>query len=185
MGRRREGKIIYETDLSTVEVAPQTAAWIFVPQLFQEWAEGIGQPPPGGAEAFDAGISPKGEAGMKTAASQGLPRERRLRRTGEFARLRQQGRRLVCGCLIVNWQPAPEGNPSRLGVVTSRALGSAVVRSRGRRLMREVWRRHQGDLRHPVSMVLVARPSLAGKTFGQVEADFLQALRLARLLKEM
>lgn len=122
---------------------------------------------------------------MMTAASQGLPRERRLRRTGEFARLRQQGRRLVCGCLIVNWQLAPEGNPSRLGVVTSRALGSAVVRSRGRRLMREVWRRHQGDLLQPVSMVLVARPSLAGKTFGQVEADFLQALRLARLLKEM
>lgn len=122
---------------------------------------------------------------MRAAASHGLPRERRLRRTGEFARLRQEGRRLVCGCLIVNWQPAPQGAPSRLGVVTSRALGSAVVRNRGRRLMREVWRRHQGELRYPVQMVLVARPSLAGKSFGQVEADFLQALRLARLLKEL
>ncbi|WCJ59421.1 ribonuclease P protein component [Fontisphaera persica] len=122
---------------------------------------------------------------MKPAASQGLPRERRLRRSGEFGRLRREGRRLVVGCLIMNWQPAPEGAGSRLGVVTSRALGSAVVRSRGRRLMREVWRRHQNALRQPVNMVLVARPSLAAKSFGQVEADFLQALRLARLLKDL
>lgn len=122
---------------------------------------------------------------MTAAASQGLPRERRLLRPGEFARLRQEGRRLVCGCLIVNWQPVPEGAASRLGVVTSRALGSAVVRNRGRRLMREVWRRHQAGLRQAVNMVLVARPSLAAKTFQEVEADFLQALRLARLLKDL
>lgn len=122
---------------------------------------------------------------MVPAASQGLPRERRLRRSGEFARLRREGRRLVLGSLIMNWQPAPEGAPSRLGVVTSRALGSAVVRNRGRRLMREVWRRHQHALRQPVNMVLVARPSLAAQSYGQVEADFLQALRLARLLKEL
>lgn len=122
---------------------------------------------------------------MGPAASQGLPRERRLRRTGEFARLRQEGRRLVYGCLILNWQPAPEGASSRLGVVTSRALGSAVVRNRGRRLMREVWRRHQQELRLAVDMVLVARPSLARKSFGQVEADFLQALRQARLIKDL
>lgn len=121
---------------------------------------------------------------MNAAAPYGLPRARRIKQTRDFAQLRATGRRVVCGCLIMNWQPLAAGEVSRLGVITSRKVGGAVQRNHGRRLLREVWRRHQLEFNQPVDMVLVARPSLAHKQFAQVEADYCQALRLGRLRKD-
>ena len=63
-------------------------------------------------------------------------RDRRLRAAGDFARLKTDGRRLAQGCLVLNWLLiAPDAN-SRLGVITSRKVGPAVVRNRARRLLR-------------------------------------------------
>jgi ribonuclease P protein component len=56
------------------------------------------------------------------------------------------------------------------------------VRSRARRLLRECFRLHQHDLRQPIDLVLVARPSILGKGFSEVEKDFLTTLRKAGLL---
>ena len=101
----------------------------------------------------------------------------------DFRRVRQSGERLAVGCLIANWQRLPAQACSRLGVVTAGRVGSAVVRNRARRLLRESFRLHQHDLAGPVDLVLVARPSIVGKGFAEVQRDFLTALRKARLLK--
>ena len=113
-----------------------------------------------------------------------LPQSMRLKQRRDFTELKQQGQRLAAGCLIANWTTSPAGSGSRLGVITSRKLGSAVTRSRARRLLRETFRLHQHDLRQPVRMVLVARSSILGKQRADVERDFLSALRKAKLLKE-
>jgi ribonuclease P protein component len=110
-----------------------------------------------------------------------FPRSSRLKSRGQFARAKAEGRRLVCGCLIANVLPRPPGQTSRLGVVTSKKIGGAVARSRARRLLRECFRLHQHDLARPVDLVLVARPSIAGKKLAEVEADVLRMLRQARL----
>ena len=89
---------------------------------------------------------------------------------------------MVVGCLIINWQHLPEASRSRLGVITAGKIGCAVVRNRARRLLRECFRLHQYDLNRKVDMVLVARPSIAGKRFSDVEQDFLTTLRRAKLL---
>jgi ribonuclease P protein component len=112
-----------------------------------------------------------------------LRRAARLQQPRDFARVRQQGQRLALGCLIANWHPLPNGASPRLGVVTSRKIGGAVVRSRARRLLRESFRQHQNELAQPVELVLVARPSIAGRAFAEVEKDFLSTLRRAGLLK--
>lgn len=112
-----------------------------------------------------------------------LGRASRLPQQRDFSRVRQQGQRLALGCLIANWHPLPAGAASRLGVVTSRKIGGAVVRSRARRLLRESFRQHQHDFAQPVELVLVARNSIIGKNFAKVEKDFLAALRRAGLLK--
>ncbi len=112
-----------------------------------------------------------------------LPRERRIKQGRDFARLKSKGQRVVHGCLIVNWLELPPSRPSRVAVITTRKLGSAVVRSRCRRLLRECFRLHQHDLRQPSEVILVARASLTGKNFVDVEKDYLTALRQAKLLK--
>ncbi len=112
-----------------------------------------------------------------------LRKAARLQQQRDFARVRQEGQRLALGCLIANWHSLPAGTPPRLGVITSRKIGGAVVRSRARRLLRESFRHHQNDFTKPVELVLVARNSIAGKKFAEVEKDFLTTLRRAGLLK--
>ena len=77
----------------------------------------------------------------------------------------------------------PAGSRSRLGVITTRKLGKAPVRSRARRLLRESFRLHQGELREPVAIVLVARNSILGRKLAEVERDYLACLRQGSLLK--
>jgi len=110
-------------------------------------------------------------------------RAHRIKRSGDFARVRRDGERLSHGVLIANWKKLPAESASRLGVVTSGKIGGAVSRSRARRLLRESFRLHRHEFTEPVDLVLVARPSIAGKAFGAVEKDFLTTLRKARLLK--
>lgn len=112
-----------------------------------------------------------------------LGRSSRLAQSRDFARVRQAGERLAQGCLIANWHKLPAGAQARLGVVTSKKIGGAVVRSRARRLLRESFRLHQHDLAQPVEMVLVARNSIVGKKFAEVEKDYLTALKRAGLNK--
>ena len=112
-----------------------------------------------------------------------LGRTKRLRRRGEFEQLREHGRRVTKGCLIVNWTVLPPGTPSRVGVITSRKLGKAHVRSRARRLLRESFRLHQHDLREPLAVALVARASILGRKLADVERDYLAAIRQAGLLR--
>jgi ribonuclease P protein component len=112
-----------------------------------------------------------------------LGRDLRLEQNRDFARVRQQGERLALGCLIANWHRLPDGAAPKLGVVTSRKIGGAVERSRARRLLRESFRQHQHELSQPVELVLVARNSIAGRSFAEVEKDFLATLRRANLLK--
>jgi ribonuclease P protein component len=59
-----------------------------------------------------------------------------------------------------------------------------VARTRARRLLRESFRLHQRELKRPLTLVLVARPSIAGKSFSDVERDYLNLMRQAGLLAE-
>ena len=112
-----------------------------------------------------------------------LRRPQRIKQARDFQRAKAEGRRAVSGCLILNWTENAESKAPRVGVVTSRKLGGAVVRSRARRLLREAFRVNQRRI-GKADVVLVARNSIVGKGLGQVEADFLAALQKAGLLKE-
>jgi ribonuclease P protein component len=113
-----------------------------------------------------------------------LSRANRLRESRAFAELRQEGLREARGCLVANWKLAPGQAVSRLGVIASRRIGSAVVRNRAKRLLREVFRRRQHELITPVDLVLVARSSIVGCACSQVEKDWVGLLRRARMLRE-
>lgn len=113
----------------------------------------------------------------------GYGRKQRIKTGRDFSRVKQGGERLATGCLIANWFRLPQGSKSRCGVITSSRLGNAVFRNRARRLLREAFRLHQHELSGPIDLVLVARNSIAGKSYAEVEKDFLTSLRKAGLFR--
>lgn len=113
-----------------------------------------------------------------------LNRAMRLQTKRDFVQVRENGCRYAKGCLVANWMALPSGSNVRLGVITTRRLGNAVIRARARRLLREAFRLHQWEFKHAVDMVLVARASIKGKKLADVERDYLSVLRQANLLKE-
>ena len=109
-------------------------------------------------------------------------RAMRLKHGRDFSRLRRDGRRASRGAMVANWVELPPGSVPRLGLIATKTLGSAVIRNRARRLLRETFRLHQRELRVPVDLVLVARHSISRMKLAQVERDFLTIMRQAGML---
>jgi ribonuclease P protein component len=111
-----------------------------------------------------------------------FPKASRLTRTAEFALVKKDGkswtgRHLTLGILFRASERA-----ARLGIVTTRRIGHAVVRNRVRRRLREVFRLNQHRLISGVWIVAVARVSAAGATFHQLERDWLRLADRASIL---
>jgi ribonuclease P protein component len=119
---------------------------------------------------------------MRTTPNLNFPQAARVKETWEFEKNKVEGSRLALGSLIANWRVNPETLRPRLGVITSKKVGGAVIRSKVRRQLREVFRQRQHQLAK-VDLILIARPSIAGKTMAQVEKNYLALLKEAGLLR--
>ena len=186
MGKQPRGPALncYEETISTVQNPPQTATRLLEPQFQQKRQGHSAQSPPRWAQTSDPGLGVAGpHMANQPPSLLSFGKSSRIKQARDFTRLRAAGKRLTTGCLVANWHPRPATQCSRLGVITSKRIGGAVVRNRARRLLRESFRLHQRDLVQPVDLILVARPSIVGKAFSDVERDFLTTLRKAGLLK--
>jgi ribonuclease P protein component len=108
----------------------------------------------------------------------GLPRERRLRQHRRFEEVYQRGRTWTNRWLVLRALPSAEAN-TRIGIAAGKALGSAVVRHKVQRRLREVMREKQ--LPSGWDIVLIARPPLVGVTFAQVNDAVNDMLNRAHL----
>ncbi len=72
--------------------------------------------------------------------------------------------------------------PCRVGFVTSRRIGGAVIRNRVRRRLREIVRQHQHELREGFWIVLVARRDAADANYRALEHEWLRLAKRASIL---
>ncbi len=104
-----------------------------------------------------------------------LPAER-LRRRADYLRCYRTGRRRHGTLATLHFVPNQVGNP-RIGLTASRKVGSAVVRQRLKRRIREIYRRWQDRHSLPsLDLVFHLKPGA-----GQAEFDVLR-LEVLRLL---
>ena len=92
-----------------------------------------------------------------------MQRRNRLSRSRDFDAVYRHGRSVATRFLVLHWFPREDdadGEP-RLGLAVPRSVGSAVLRNRMKRQLREAWRRVLADVPVGRDYVLVARPGLA------------------------
>ena len=100
-----------------------------------------------------------------------MQRRHRLSRSRDFDDVYRRGTSASTRYLVLHWFPREhdaDGDP-RLGLAVPRAVGSAVVRNRMKRQLKEAWRRLLAEVPAGHDYVLVARPGLAepAQTRGQ------------------
>ena len=114
-----------------------------------------------------------------------LPQQSRMRSPEEFKRTMRSGRRAggatLSGHLLLTAGAVPEDIKPKVGLVVSRAVGSAVVRNRVKRRLRELMRRRLACLPEGCSLVVRAHPAAAGASQADLAADLDLVLR--RLLR--
>ena len=91
------------------------------------------------------------------------PRSLRLHQSAEFTLVRHQGK-VATGRyfrMSVAVIPTASSAESRVGLITTRRLGGAVVRVRVRRRLRELHRLHRPQLRPGLWIVLIGRREAA------------------------
>jgi ribonuclease P protein component len=111
-----------------------------------------------------------------------FPRTSRLSRAAEFKLVKQAGKSWTGRHLVLGVLAQADETRARVGIVTTRKVGMAVVRNRIRRRIREVFRLHQFDLITGVWLVTVARPSAAKASFRELERDWLRLAERASIL---
>jgi ribonuclease P protein component len=116
-----------------------------------------------------------------------LPQQSRMRRPEDFRRVLRTGRRaggsVVAGYLLLVGSDGPvrSGDPAKVGFIVSRAVGSAVVRNRVKRRLRELMRRRVASLPGGCMLVLRAYPAAASARQEDLAADL--DLVIGRLLR--
>lgn len=107
-------------------------------------------------------------AGLPSAGDETFPKARRILRRRDFLDLQRHGtsfrtRHLV---VVVGASPASMGPGGRLGVVASRRVGDAVTRNRGKRRVREWFRRRPRD--PGVDVIVILRAGAADETWTEL-----------------
>ena len=111
-----------------------------------------------------------------------FPKAKRLTSPAEFLRVKIEGRVQRGGLLALAVLETAELNNLRAGFVTSKRVGTAVIRNRVRRRLREIFRRHQNAVRPGIWIVMVARPAAARASYQQLEDEWLRLAKRASIL---
>ncbi len=105
-----------------------------------------------------------------------LPRNDRLRASGDFKRLYKEGSHLSRKHFVVYYKPNDRAK-SRLGFSISKRYGGAVERNLARRRLGEAYKNSPWPKDGSYDIVIVVRPSAAKLDYHNMEKELVQVLR--------
>ena len=126
------------------------------------------------AERKDATASPASDQ-IKLAKKFAFPRSCRLVRRADFDAVYRSGRRRSSPSFVIFFRPN-ELDVSRFGMSVKRTLGSAVVRNRIRRRIREILRLNRQEIASGWDIVIHPRLSVLSADFSPLTAELLHFL---------
>ncbi len=154
-----------EADLPAQKATSRKGTWLPRPN------EDVGRPP---RSRRSSGPRSKAPGGLTTERGPQRPRLVMLSRPQDFAALQERGT-IRSHPLLATRILRTDVGPTRFGLATGRALGSAVIRNRVRRRLREAIRSMGPSLRPGWDVLVIARPAI-------VEADLRTVTQTLRRL---
>lgn len=112
-----------------------------------------------------------------------FPKSRRLLKRPQFRAVYDAGLKLPGPFFLIFWRVRGDEDPSCVGITATRKSGKAVVRNRGKRLVREAVRRNWGALPPGLDIIFHLRRGVDQATFADAEKEVLRLLgKLSRRL---
>jgi ribonuclease P protein component len=111
-----------------------------------------------------------------------FPKSVRLSQARDFARLRREGTSFHGKLIVLSVLKAETDTPTRIGLITSRRVGGAVVRNRVRRRLREIVRALLPGILPGWDLVIVARAAAATAEFSRLHGEVLALARRSAIL---
>src|SRR5277367_2409619 len=112
--------------------------------------------------------------------SESLPRRAIIRRRTVFDATRNKGRRVSNRFMVLNFlsrDAIPPGETGSVAFLTPKRLGSATVRNRLRRRMREIYRRELASPDEAAYLVWIARPPAIELPFVELKKSMIELVR--------
>ncbi|GAB6168744.1 ribonuclease P protein component [Clostridium carnis] len=113
----------------------------------------------------------------------------RLRKNNEFRVVYRRGKSLANGLLVLyiynnRTNRDEKGHPyNKVGISVSKKVGNSVVRSRSKRLISESYRLNCENLKEGYDFIFIARTSMKGKSYQEVEEAMKKLFSKAGLYK--
>lgn len=114
----------------------------------------------------------------------------RLRKNNEFKLVYRRGKSLANNLLVIyiynnRRNKTKDGySYNKVGISVSKKVGNSVVRSRSKRLITESYRLNEKDLKTGYDFVFIARSSIEGKSFFEVEEAMKKLFSKAGLYRQ-
>ena len=113
----------------------------------------------------------------------GIDKARRIQKNSDYRLVYKHGKYEVGRLCVVYRMPVAK-QKTRIGFVTGKKVGCAVERNRARRLMKEVYRLHQHEIREGYSIVIVGRAGRRKADYQRAEKELMYLFRKSKLLKD-
>jgi ribonuclease P protein component len=113
-----------------------------------------------------------------------FPKAARLALAAEFASVRASGRSVHGRLMLLGILKKDDASPARVGIVTSRKVGSAVVRNRVRRRLRELVRHARPAMNSGAWIVIVAKSASAKASHAALAGEWAILGKKAGIFRE-
>ncbi|MEO6053806.1 MAG: ribonuclease P protein component [Chthoniobacterales bacterium] len=121
---------------------------------------------------------------MNAPGSFAFPSTARLRKRIEFERVRRDGTDSTGRAMRLAVFKTSQNEAARVGIITSRRVGSAVVRSRVRRKLREICRLHRQEIHEGLWLVIVVRSAAARASYAELQSEWMRLAQRLNIFKE-
>jgi len=110
-----------------------------------------------------------------------VQRSFRLTRSEDFKRVRRDGKSYAHPLVVLIVQNNDQPRV-RVGVAAGKSVGTAVIRNRAKRLLREAMRTLIPTIASGTDLILIARPALASAALADAQHALENLLQRARIL---